>query len=202
MRQPFRRIEPRKKVGTRKPKAKVVDEPEPVLKVKKLPKPGKQAFLILGPESSGTRLHAKMLKANGVFGGDGHYQKLDTMDRGLLEGRETTFLRRSFPHGGLTHPVSPHILTFFEDYPVTAIVTMRAWKYLLGSHSHIKTAEQAAERYRQIFDFIFKNNLKYVMSSMEALIAHPGPQQAWLFDTLGLPLQKIIEIRDCNSKYE
>ena len=199
MRQPYREVRPRKVA----PKAEVrVGEPEPVLKVKKPPKPGKQAFLILGPESSGTRLHAKILKANGVFGGDGHYQKLDTMDRGLLVGHETAFLRRSFPHGGLTHPVSPHILDLFEGYPITVIVTMRAWKYLLNSSSQIKTAEQAAERYRQIFDWIFRNNLKYVMSSMEALIAHPGAQQAWLFETLGLPFQKVIEIRDCNSKYE
>lgn len=177
-------------------------EPDPVLKVERLPKLGKKAFLILGPESTGTRLHARMLKANGVFGGDGHYQKLDVMDRGLLEGHETVFLRRSFPHGGKKVSISPQVIALFEGYPITAIVTMRAWKYILGSSNQIKTDKRVGEEYRRIFEFIFEHNLAYVMSSMEALIAHPGAQQAWLFHTLGLPLQKVIDIRDCNSKYE
>jgi LPS sulfotransferase NodH len=37
----------------------------------------KRAFLVLGPESSGTRLMTKLLMVAGCYGDDGHVQRLD-----------------------------------------------------------------------------------------------------------------------------
>ena len=53
-------------------------------------------FLVIGPESSGTRMLAQAFISSGCFGDAGHSQRLD---RDISVGKTPKVLRSSLPHG-------------------------------------------------------------------------------------------------------
>ncbi len=57
----------------------------------------KRAFVVLGPESSGTRIVTQAFISLGCFGNSGHRQTLDRMK--LSNAKDDIVWRRSVPHG-------------------------------------------------------------------------------------------------------
>ena len=98
----------------------------------------KRAYLVVGAESSGTRMLTSILIAGGCTGSPEHFQPYDrnppTADRIVW--------RRSIPHAG-TLPQIGDMAKYLEGlgYVVTAIFITRDWHATI--HSQLKGAQHA-----------------------------------------------------------
>lgn len=97
----------------------------------------KRVFIIVGPESSGTRVVTRLFCMAGCVGDYEHEQRLDKfvyendvgIDETLGEGHETIVLRRSIPHYPDKRPDILGIGAMFQEagYEPYYVVTMRDW---------------------------------------------------------------------------
>src|SRR6266540_4276722 len=103
----------------------------------------KRAYLVLGPESSGTRFVTKLLIDAGCLGDGDHEQRLDKpgdqsrelLEEALLPHDETPIVwRRSYPHGGQWVDISQAVGQLRrKGYDVHAVVTTRDWFPMIQS---------------------------------------------------------------------
>jgi hypothetical protein len=127
---------------------------------------GKKLFLVVGPESSGTRITSRLLIDSGCWGSYDHYQLLDSavisenVDeiKQLTEGFSHVVFRQSIPHG----PIWPDLVklqSLFQaaGFSVFFIFTIRDWVInetdARQHHAYPKKA-QMMTRWKHIFKFL------------------------------------------------
>jgi hypothetical protein len=118
----------------------------------------KQAFFVLGPESSGTRMMTQAFLSLGMYGSGGHSQKLDR--EGFSGGHQRIVFRRSVPHGGKM-PKIAELIRRMESagYTVRPIVIVRDKDMCAQSqvkNHHAKTVESARERIKKAVEHIYR----------------------------------------------
>lgn len=165
-----------------------------------------RAFLVLGPESSGTRLLTRVLISAGCLGNDGHEQ---VFDLGLPAPNGTPIVwRRSVPHRHTPLDL-PALLRSLAGYDVSAVITTRDWRAMAQSQvaaPHASSLEQAraqiSEAYLSIFSQLKDTRLPFTVASYESLVLHPERAQRALLDELGLPApSNLVAVSDENEKW-
>ncbi|MBN1814714.1 MAG: hypothetical protein JXA14_22935 [Anaerolineae bacterium] len=168
----------------------------------------KQAFFVVGPESSGTRLLTRVLIRSGCFGDDGHRQRMDDL---VFYGRPSHIaFRRSVPHDG-GWPDLARIVRLMRQagYDVTALVTVRELQAMAKSQvraGHVRTISTALGNIERAYRSIFAGLGKLYGTGLfvvpyEAAVLHP-PSLADLVMSLGLtPASPLTAIYDGNAKH-
>lgn len=178
-----------------------------------------QAYLVLGPESSGTRLVTKLLIDAGCFGDGGHEQRLDKegdatkslIEEARLPQDGPVVWRRSYPHGGSWVDISKAVVQLRRHgYKVTAVITTRDWFPMIRSqikeHSgHVNrydTGEQNAQKaYRKIFADL-PADVPFVMASYDSIGRFGRRAVRRLLERLGLRKPRLVSvIKDGNCKW-
>ncbi len=165
-----------------------------------------KAYLILGPESSGTRCVTRILLDAGCHGGAGHEQEFD---RAPPRGVSPVVWRRSIPHGKEWPDITRMVNVLKANgYEVKAIATTRDWHPAIESQlkaRHVGSREEARANLRRAYPFIFwhlaETKIPFWVVSYEALVARPKKVVGKLMEALGLPVPGKIEIFDGNEKY-
>lgn len=169
----------------------------------------KTAILVIGAESTGTRLFTRILIENGYWGQHTHEQETDDFPKGLLKDKDRVVIRRSLPHAQ-EFPDLGEILEYLngEGFRVTTIVTFRSWDF--ATRSQVRRAhtsdtnlgfKRTARAYKEAFKFIEEYKVPYLMVSFDALIQDPEGQQRWLIEQLGTKVKKFVEIKNTNARY-
>lgn len=169
----------------------------------------KRAYMVVGPEASGTRLVTEILLYAGCFGDDSLGQLLDER---IPHDQDLLVWRRSYPHGRGNWPSMSAMVEQLHKAghrDIRVIVCMRDWHSLLnaqirnGKHQPtIELALQSAQRsYKMIFRQIANLGLPYWMVSYEALVQRPEVAQAAFLEMIGLKMDVPVLIHDANAKY-
>lgn len=165
-----------------------------------------RAFLICGPEATGTRYLASILCQAGCFGQSTHQQ---TLDNDIPVDKENLVWRRSLPHA---HKY-PNIGSMVDDlelkgYEVRLLLTMRSMDILVQSqvkNSHVKTREDARKNvmkaHRHVARFLLdRPDIVFDFVPYESILTTDGVRG--LLQYLGLPDNKLpSRITDGNTKY-
>jgi hypothetical protein len=159
-------------------------------------------YLIVGPESSGTKLTAELLRRAGcrsvaiVGGDDGPELPLDG---------HPPLLRRSFPHGHDWLTVRQLVELLGTD-DVQVVITTRDWFTMVDSQVARRLAADREtafgnirRAYHDIFNGVSELRLPYLVSSYEALTAQPRYAER-LLHALGLP-PASVECYEANAKW-
>lgn len=110
----------------------------------------RRAFFIIGPESSGTRMLTESFVKLGAYGGNGHFQELDTM--AFFDKPDFLVFRRSVPHAGDYPPIVDICrLMLGAGYEVIPVVIDRKNKYLALSQVKRGHADTGQDARRNIF---------------------------------------------------
>ena len=163
----------------------------------------KRAFIVLGPESSGTRLTTRLLIAAGCEGGDGRAQVWDTH----TPTADLIVWRRSVPHGGEWPDIGRMLVQLeWEGYAPFVVITIRDWLPTIRSQvaNHPPGSEKEAiahirEAYRQIFNAIGERPFDF--ANYDALVARPQAAADALLKRIGLPSVEGVPIFDGNAKH-
>lgn len=168
----------------------------------------KRAYLVLGPESAGTRLMTRLLIAAGCFGDDGHDQRLDKdLELDSIIDCDLAW-RRSFPYG-VDHewPDLPAIRERIHKagYLATALVMSRDWHAMAISQQYTHTdgdIELALLNIKRAYREIFAGlgDTPYELVNYEALTQRPATVD-YLFPRIGLPSPAGVYIYDGNTRY-
>lgn len=132
----------------------------------------KRAFLVLGPESSGTRWITRWLLHAGCVGSDDHEQP---WDHALPTDEPLIVWRRSFPHGDYW-PCMPLLVNGLRGmgYDVTALVVVRDWFAMSCSQGQFQPAEEIEghiqDAYRRIFTGLNDTDTPFIVVSYEAAL--------------------------------
>jgi hypothetical protein len=159
-------------------------------------------YVLVGPESSGTKLTAELLRRAGcrsveILGGDdGSALPLDG---------HPPLIRRSLPHGHLWCTVS-ELATLLGVEDVRVVVTTRDWFTMIDSQvarglaTDPETAVANIRRaYHDIFTGIRELDAPYLVSSYEALTSQPRYAER-LLRSLDLP-PASVECYEANAKW-
>jgi hypothetical protein len=132
------------------------------------------AILVAGPESSGTRMHTRIMIAAGFFGNDTHAQELD---KGFQAAPDRIVFRRSMPHNRKwpdLHAIVADLRAF--DYEVKLIVCMRSVWAMIRSQiraGHAADRRHAAnnidQAYREIYAAATRQDVLFYPSQFDAL---------------------------------
>lgn len=167
--------------------------------------PDKRAFLVLGPESSGTRLMTGILIAAGCYGDSGHEQRLDS---GIPDNEPLIVWRRSVPHRGQWPQLNVAFnLLERNGYEVTVLIMSRDWHSMAISQElapHADDVDVAQENIRRAYIHIFQHirSNRFEIVNYEALTQRPGGTIKYLCGRLGLPEPvNPPAIYDGNSRY-
>lgn len=171
----------------------------------------KQAILILGAESSGTRALTKIFVESGFYGDSTHFQRLD------LEIPDTFKIvwRRSVPHG--THDdenrFEPDFIEMCQklkesNYEIYAIVIHRDYNATVNSqirNRHVDTEEEAylhiQAAYKYIYNCLSQLGIQYGIVTYESLILHQKKTLEVFENILKTKLQ-TIDFTNENLKYQ
>lgn len=166
----------------------------------------KQAFIVLGPESSGTRMMARLFIEAGAVGDHGHAQRLDTE----TPTAPVIVIRRSYPYRK-EWPNLRKLAARLQGagYQVRAVVIVRSLQYTIQStqrQKHVRGDEKALRRstaaLARIGAALCDTELPFVYLTYESLVQRPAAELAWLFDWAGLDAPQQAFIYDGNRKYE
>jgi hypothetical protein len=175
-----------------------------------------KAFLVVGPESSGTRMVTDALIKAGVFGQATHAQEMDNLD---FSGRpESIVLRRSVPHGNVWPDLTQIIRGMTAaGYAVTPIVTHRDKDFCI--QSQLRLARQLAAHHgvspqlvkESTVRSLFYRAYKHIFAHLSTCGAFPvichytsfvnnEEFRQLFFAQLGLPCPQL-ELYDADLKY-
>lgn len=141
----------------------------------------RRAFIVVGPESSGTKLLTRILIGMGCWGDDGDAQRLD---KGFpSEGIDCIVWRRSFPclkQWPILSKIFRNLLNTGFD-KVTCFVTSRDWTAMASSQvkrGHVATIKQAEINIQRAYLDIFRAldmwcGNPFEIVNYEALVARP-----------------------------
>lgn len=165
-----------------------------------------RAFLVLGPESSGTRLVTAILQAGGCVGDASHDQQFDDYPFGDYED---VVWRRSEPHFSWRESLDlGKLLPHCEGREVTAVVTTR--DPLAIASSLVRKGEardiangvrRTSDAYTRVFTQLASWGLRFIVASYESFVLEPVAAQRCLWSLLGLPGGRPVDVRDENSKH-
>ncbi len=164
-----------------------------------------RAILVLGPESSGTKLMTKILIAAGCDGDATGHQRWDTVD----PESDLIVWRRSMPHDGWWPDVAGLVERMRKlEYDVSAIVTTRSWHAMGRSqvhHGHTRDIGHSMHNlqmaYPRIFSGLSAAQVPYQMAHYENLVARPRHALRELLSPLGLQVPPGITVYDGNVKW-
>jgi|SRR6185437_5417078 len=175
--------------------------------------PSKQAFIVVGPESSGTRLLTRCLVAAGCHGDAGHEQPFDD-NPGQLAGKGRVVWRRSAPHGfgktrkirdleaELLQPLRDH---GFQDVRVFALI--RNHYCMVRSQvivPHVRSIAEAEQNIpsamKSITDFVTKCSLPTRFVIYEELV-HRSESFRRTFAAWGLDASKLPAFTNRNERF-
>lgn len=162
-------------------------------------------ILVVGPESSGTRLLTHCFIAAGCDGDDTHEQRFDDA---LPPPARPIVWRRSVPYWGSWPDIRGRLLELAKaGYAPRAVVITRDWHATARSQvraGHARDAELAEARMRRAMRHIHQHlasaNVLYCWVSYEGLVQRPLQTLAWLMSRHGLPVPDV-DIYDANAKY-
>lgn len=133
------------------------------------------AYLVLGPESTGTRLTTRILMTAGCLGSDQHAQIWDNSP--FPPPSQSIVFRRSIPHNKTWPDISKIVQSLREKgYTVQAVVTARDWYATSKSQAkrHVKDQCEAymnlGKVYPHIFNALSKENVPYTLVTYESII--------------------------------
>lgn len=178
------------------------------------------AYLVCGPESSGTRLLTQAIVMAGVWGDYGHEQRLDgpplNRDNLVLPEQlpERLVLRRSFPHGKDAEgtPLWPNILKLTGQlrdagYQIMVLQMYRDTHCMQLSQlrwKHTESAEQAGKQINRAIQTITQEfawlGLLPTIIVYESLLCCAYRQL--LFKRLGLTWPHDLKIFDGDARYK
>jgi hypothetical protein len=165
-----------------------------------------KAFLVVGPESSGTHLSTRLLMNAGCFGDTGHPQAIDR--DGFPDDNPLIVWRRSLPFAG-RWPNLPQMVNRLDRYDtVTAIITCRDWHAMISSQlvkGHARGGEDALSNIRHAYKRIYHmlgrfTHVQPIMISYEALVQRPGRYGGEMLRMMGLQPANI-DVYDGNEKH-
>jgi LPS sulfotransferase NodH len=167
----------------------------------------KNAYLVTGPPSSGTRLMTRILIAAGCEGCGDHYQRFDD----ILPTAERVVVRRHYPtERPPKWAKDDNIITALQakDYTVRVVIINRDWPCTIQSMlnaPHAGDEDEAYQWLRRSWRMIFEHmpaDVDFHIVSYEGLAQRPKETTATLLSQLGLNPQCEIEaIVDGNAKY-
>jgi LPS sulfotransferase NodH len=171
----------------------------------------KRAFLVLGAESTGTRLLTSQLLAAGCSGDASHEQPYDN---GEFENADPIVWRRSFPWtvDRLWPDIGTDLLPLLHanGYSVTrALVTTRDWYAIAKSQvrqQHVSSEAAALKNvtiaYHEIFRQLAQHEVETLVVSYEAMTSYKELAVCKLLGELGLdPKAQLHPIQDEGRKY-
>lgn len=166
----------------------------------------KRAFIVVGSESSGTRLLTRVLIQGGCYGDHTHFQKFD---REPFNGEDPIVWRRSVPHGPEHRGLAlDAMLGRLAKYKVIVVIIVRNWDATEKSQvaaPHVSQVHQAKTNikraYLSIFQQIHYLGLDYEIVTYESLVANPVRTQLRLFDRLELQGKITVSITNENTKW-
>jgi hypothetical protein len=159
----------------------------------------RRAFIVIGPESSGTKFLTRLFVKAGCYGDAWHKQRLDTEE----PNEPLVVLRRSYPHGG-EWPDLREIVERFKGYDVRVILIVRSQQFTVASrrrHAKGDLHGQALEALQRIGSQWWECSVPGAWITYEALVRYPKNTIHWLFGWCGLPIPKGVKIKDGNEKY-
>jgi len=168
-----------------------------------------KAYLVIGPESSGTRVLTKALIAAGCYGQSGHGQAMDGPNwLGAFDDcPETIVFRRSVPHAGMCPDISDLVKRMQQcGYVVTILVVVRDLWSLVHSQverKHARNLEHAEHRigqaWKHIMFYCAETSAQVIMVSYESLFLNGA---TGLLTTLGLnPRAQVPVFTNEDAKY-
>jgi hypothetical protein len=175
-----------------------------------------KAFLVAGPESSGTRMVTEALIKAGAFGQSSHAQEMD--DLNFFGRPDLIVLRRSVPHGNGWPDLTVIIRNMIRaGYAVSPIMTYRDKDYCI--QSQMRAARQmAAEQglphivkestlrafyftaYQNIFSHLAAAGMLPIICHYSSFVNN-AEYRAVFFNQLGLPCPDL-ELFDANMQYQ
>ena len=179
----------------------------------------KRAYLVLGPESSGTRFVTKLLIDAGCFGDGDHDQQLDKpgdqsreiLEETVLPRDETPIVwRRSYPHGEKWVDISKAVAQLKrKGYEVYAVVTTRDWFPMIRSqlkeHAHVTEESVGMQNVQRAYRTIFKHlpeDVPFVMASYDSIGRYGRKAVRGLLEMLQLIKPRLVKaILDGNAKW-
>lgn len=177
----------------------------------------KRAFIVTGPEASGTKLVTQLLANHGCHGQEqgpvGNEQWiLRAIDKGLDFESDPIVLRLSIPHGGKWHDIHDMIWHLHcLGYKALTLVTVRDCYANMSSQAHNDThALNAAhsdwkiqKAYRLIFEGLCATATPFIMVPYESLIMRPRLAMGKLVSWCGLVfnVEKCPDVHDANQKW-
>jgi len=188
-------------------------------------------YMVIGGESSGTRLVTNLLIEGGCFGDSSHSQRMDDYMKArfdvaerdikeILKNQPIVF-RRSFPHGN-AWPVLKDLISPFVGFNLVGaadilfLVTVRNWFCAAKSavrigHGEVKSEGGHLSRFKLAYCNIFKqleaDFFNYYMVSYDELVARPyfSLQQLYKVASLKVDPSRMqgiaTSIRDENNKW-
>jgi hypothetical protein len=158
----------------------------------------KRAFIVTGPESSGTRLMANILEAGGCI-----------RDDDMKSGAETMVIHRSVPHGGIMPDFAGMVNRLRGGgYTVQAVVMIRDPFTTASSQvqtRHSADLEQAYSKQRTALVFILQQldqcRCPFLHITYETLVQRPAEIQRRIAAFLKLDIVPQIGVYDGNEKY-
>ena len=139
-----------------------------------------KAFIVLGPENSGTRFLTNILIKAGCLGQDTHEQDFDELVP-RANGKHLVW-RRSVPHGDSWVDLDKIIYQArYANFAPFIIVNMREWHSLINSQANNFAFDKdvALNRIRaatlHIFDSIDKlKNVPFIVVTYESIVYNPA----------------------------
>lgn len=167
--------------------------------------PARRVFLVLGPESSGTRLVTSVLVSAGCYGTAEHVQPFDN---GIPPDLSPVVWRRSYPHGhDHKWPNLSRLVEDCGDRSVTVLITVRDMLCMVRSQlsrGHVQTERQAIDNIRLAYEMLWIAVIgrDWYAVSYESLVLNPAQAQTDLLNGFLLPLpEKFVEVYDGNKKH-
>lgn len=172
----------------------------------------RRAFIVTGPEATGTKLVTQILLAAGCHGDPGNHQWiLRALKDSLGVESDPIVLRVSMPHG-LEWLDIGDIIWHLKclAYTPRVIVTARDWFATGASQIHEQThafspehSQRKRERaYKDIFAALLLTALPYCVVTYESLVLHYEAVASRLIAWCGLePQDPLPEIYDGNEKW-
>lgn len=160
-----------------------------------------RSVLVLGPESSGTKLTAQILVSNGCAGTFTDAQ--GWFPRGWPPATGCFVTRCSLPHGMVWYEPLELIRRFEVD---AVIVTVRERQAMIRSQiarGHVHSAGEARAHIRRALRAIatvLESYENVYVLPYEALVLLPQAQES-LLNWLGLPLRATVPVYDGDSKH-
>lgn len=167
----------------------------------------KRAILVLGAESSGTRLVTRILLQTAAVGSDGHFQPFDEE---IPDDKEIIVWRRSFPHNGEWPDVV--LMCYYlreKGYNPEAVVIVRNFMQVEKSQvkrhrpeTIVEAHKSMQDAYPRIFSEVYMARIPYLVVTYEELILRKLAAANVLIDRLGLGVMSgHVDIRDMNREY-